>query len=152
MEKEIKKYVKKKLVCFSIDIKQKLVKDTYKKDITYAKGWQNLSFEQCKFNTAHNGLALLTGKVNNIFVIDVDDFDHWKKFLKDNKQTEPNTVKVISGSGGCHYYFQYSDDLKDIVSTSKSFCKEYNGKLKCTHALDNYNKTFHLIFGSHYVL
>jgi P4 family phage/plasmid primase-like protien len=126
MEKEIKKYVKKKLVCFSIDIKQKLVKDTYKKDITYAKGWQNLSFEQCKFNTAHNGLALLTGKVNNIFVIDVDDFDHWKKFLKDNKQTEPNTVKVISGSGGCHYYFQYSDDLKDIVSTSKSFCKEYN--------------------------
>lgn len=67
-----------------------------------------------------------TGKVNNIFVIDIDDVEHWKEFLKEHKQKEPNTVKAISGSCGIHLYFEYSEDLDNIKSNSKCFGAKYN--------------------------
>jgi hypothetical protein len=80
------------------------------------------------FNEKHNGLALLTGKVNNInniIVIDIDNIEHWKKFLDDNDREEPDTVKVISGSGGTHLYFKYTDELESVKSKTQCFGKNY---------------------------
>ena len=71
------------------------------------------------------GLAILTGKINNIFVVDIDNLDHWEELLKVNKQKEPNTVKVVTGSGGIHYYFKYTDDLKDVSSRANYFGAKY---------------------------
>ena len=127
MKDEIEKYRKQNLICFTIDIKQKQHKNgTYKKDIIYPKDWENIKLEDNKNNKNHNGLALLTGKVNNIIVIDIDNLEHWKEFLEDNDRDEPDTVKAISGSGGIHLYFKYSDDLDDIKSTSKCFDSDYD--------------------------
>ena len=49
---------------------------------------------------------MLTGKINNITVIDVDgDFEWYEKFMKEHKL--PQTTTVRSGSGGLHYYYKY---------------------------------------------
>jgi P4 family phage/plasmid primase-like protien len=127
MKNEIKKFKNKNLICFSIDIKQKQHKNgEYKKDIKYPSNWENIKLDDSNFNIKHNGVALLTGKVNNIIVVDIDNLEHWKNFLDNNDKNEPDTVSVISGSGGKHLYFKYSDDLDKIKSSSKCFDLEYD--------------------------
>jgi len=127
MKNEINKYIEKKLIAFSINIKQKQHKNgNHKKEIMYPKDWEQSTLNDNYYNSKYNGIALLTGKVNNIIVVDVDNIDHWNKLLEDNDVNEPNTVKAISGSGGIHLYFKYSDELNDIKSTSKCFDSEYD--------------------------
>jgi hypothetical protein len=97
-----------------------------KKNIFFPKNWQNFTIKSAFYNNKYNGLAMLTGKINNIFVIDVDNVEHWEKFLKKHNQKEIKTVKASSGSGGIHLYFQYSDDLENIKTTSKCFGDNYD--------------------------
>jgi hypothetical protein len=52
--------------------------------------------------------------------------DHWNTFLKEHKQKEPDTVKSISGSGGIHLYFKYTNDLENVKSNSKCFGPKYD--------------------------
>jgi hypothetical protein len=53
--------------------------------------------------------GILTGKVNNILVLDIDVKDNgleeWQKYIKRNGDI--NTVTVSTPSGGFHYYFLY---------------------------------------------
>jgi hypothetical protein len=53
--------------------------------------------------------GIITGKLNNLLVLDIDVKDHgleeWKKYIERNG--EPNTVTVSTPSGGLHYYFLY---------------------------------------------
>jgi P4 family phage/plasmid primase-like protien len=127
MKNNIKKYNEKNLITFQIDIKQKQHKNgEYKKDIAYPKNWENTKLDDTTYNNKYNGLALLTGKVNNIIVVDIDNLEHWEEFLEDNDKEEPDTVKAISGSGGIHLYFKYSDELDDIKSSSKCFDTDYD--------------------------
>jgi P4 family phage/plasmid primase-like protien len=127
MLEEIKKYNNINLVVFSVDIKQKKSKDdSWKKAINFPKKWQNYTLKDSYKNEKYNGISMLTGKINNVFIIDIDNIEHWNNLLKENNQKEPNTVKVTSGSGGIHLYFKYSDDLENIKSTSKCFGKEYD--------------------------
>jgi P4 family phage/plasmid primase-like protien len=127
MKNNIKKYNEKNFITFQIDIKQKQHKNgEYKKDIAYPKNWENTKLDDTTYNNKYNGLALLTGKVNNIIVVDIDNLDHWEEFLEENDKEEPDTVKAISGSGGIHLYFKYSDELDDIKSSSKCFDPDYD--------------------------
>ena len=124
---EAKKYKKKNLVCFSIHVEQKQNKNgKWKKQIKYPHKWTEFTLEKTSITKGHNGLALLTGKLNNIIVIDIDNKEHWKNFLQKHNQKEPNTVKAISGSGGLHYYFKYNDDFENITSRDHCFGKEYD--------------------------
>jgi hypothetical protein len=59
-----------------------------------------------------NGIAILTGP-SNLVVIDIDVGDDgkkrcglslWNKLIAEH--TEPDTLKAISGNGGCHVYFR----------------------------------------------
>jgi P4 family phage/plasmid primase-like protien len=131
MQNEIKSYTKEKLVIFSIDIKQKKhTNGTYKKYIDFPSKWTNFSLNKTKIDKNYNGIALLTGKINNLIIIDIDNIEHWNKLLKENNEGEPNTVKVISGSGGIHYYFQYDKDLEEVKSRDHCFGKDYNIDIK----------------------
>jgi len=114
-------YIENNFIVFSVDIKQELNKkeNVYKKKMTIGAGWNNYTLDNTYFNEKYNSLALLTGEKNNIFVLDIDNILQWGDFLKENKQTEPDTVKVITGSGGYHYYFKYTDRLKNIKNCSK---------------------------------
>jgi P4 family phage/plasmid primase-like protien len=130
MEKEIKLYNDLNLITFSINIKQKYneKQQKWKKDLTMPLGWQKLT--EPKYVKGYNGVGLLTGKINDIIVIDIDNVNHWNQFLFDNKQTEPNTVKAESGSGGIHLYFKYPKDFDNITSTDHKFGKQYDIDLK----------------------
>jgi P4 family phage/plasmid primase-like protien len=127
MKKEIQKYLDNDLVSFSIHIEQKMNnKNIWKKNIRFPIHWDKYTLENNYINEKYNGVALLTGKINNIIVIDIDNIEHWNKLLSENKQKEPDTIKAISGSGGVHLYFQYSDEFENIKSNSKCFGSEYD--------------------------
>ena len=130
MEQKYKEYVKKELVVFPITISQQKNKDgIWKKKPRMPNGWQKLTLDDIqnkKISNKTKGMAMVTGKVSNIIVIDIDDRMHWKKFLIDNKQKEPKTVKARSGSGGIHLYFKYDDQYKDIKSNTCCFRKDYD--------------------------
>ena len=131
MKKIIKKYTNKKLVVFSINVNQKKHKNgTWKKNIDFPQKWTDFTLQMFHYDENHNGLALLTGKINNMIVIDIDNVEHWKKLLTKNNQKEPDTVKVISGSGGIHYYFEYDIDLENVKSKDHCFGKEYDIDIK----------------------
>jgi hypothetical protein len=127
MEKVIREYIQKNLIVFSVNIEHKQNKaGEWKKNIFFPKNWQNYTINSSFYNNKYNGLAMLTGKINNIFVIDIDNIGQWEQFLKIHDQKEPKTIKVSSGSGGIHLYFQYSDDLENIKTTSKCFGNNYD--------------------------
>jgi P4 family phage/plasmid primase-like protien len=125
MQNDFEKYSKKGYIVFSVDIKQKENKDgNFKKDLKYPKDWEK--FEESYYNSKYNSLAMQTGKRNNIIVVDIDNVEHWEELLEENCKDEPETVKAISGSGGIHLYFKYSEDLGEIKSNSKSFGQKYD--------------------------
>ena len=122
---EMKKYMKKGIIPFSAQIEKKInEKGEYKKEVKFASffdesiskwcGWEHSTLEKPLYNEGWNSIALKTGKICGIFVLDIDNVEDWQKILKDNEREEPNTVTVISGSGGIHYYFKYEDHL-DII-------------------------------------
>ncbi len=134
MKQALQKYVDKGLVVFPITVSQKQNKDgIWKKKLVMPNGWQKFTLNDSakiilteKNNSSTNGLAMVTGSASNIIVIDIDDNEHWKQFLVDNKQKEPKTVKVKTGSGGYHLYFQYDKKYKDIKSNTCCFGKKYD--------------------------
>jgi P4 family phage/plasmid primase-like protien len=130
MDKAIKEYNSKNLIAFSVNIEQEFKENqkVWKKKPTMPFNWQNL--DKAKFKKDYNGIALLTGKKNNIVVIDIDNISHWEKLLKENNAKEPVTVKAESGSGGIHLYFKYTNDLENITSKDHKFGKEYDIDLK----------------------
>lgn len=52
------------------------------------------------------GFAIVTGKISNLFVLDIDNG------ADTNGLQIPKTVAVETGSGGKHYYFRYPKDIK----------------------------------------
>jgi P4 family phage/plasmid primase-like protien len=131
MQNEIKEYAKEKLVIFSIDVKQKKHKNgTYKKEISFPPKWTDFTLDKTYVNEKYNGVSILTGKINNLIIIDIDNVEHWNKLLEENCEKEPDTVKVISGSGGIHYYFHYDKDLEEVKSKDHCFGKDYDIDIK----------------------
>ncbi|KAJ3335125.1 hypothetical protein HDU93_006419 [Gonapodya sp. JEL0774] len=65
-----------------------------------------------------NAVAIQTGSASGIVVVDVDDIDGWSRVLSQYSQVEPNTVTARSQRGGYHYYFEHSEKVADLKSTS----------------------------------
>ena len=130
MQEERKKYTKKNIITFSVNISQEYSesKKKYVKNIKFPVGWQKSTLDKSYFNNKCNGLGILTGQINNLIVIDIDNTDDWNKLLKDNNKKEPKTVKSKSGSRGFHLYFQYDEELGKIKSNSKSFNKIFRAR------------------------
>jgi hypothetical protein len=70
--------------------------------------------------TVHPGytgfdIGILTGKVNDIVVLDIDEKDngvkHWKEI---SKFYSPIMTPTVTSPSGIHLYFKYSADLKTI--------------------------------------
>jgi len=81
------------------------------------KGWNMLSFKKSITNLIYKPIGinsgLLCGKESNVMVLDIDNNDegkdYWNKLIAENGDID--TLKVITGSGGFHYYFKYEDDF-----------------------------------------
>ena len=131
MKKATQQYIEQNLVTFSINVKQKKHKNgSWKKEINFPLNWSNFTLDNTYSNEKYNGIALLTGKINNLIVIDIDNITHWNDLLKENNQLEPETVKVISGSGGIHLYFCYDEELENVKSKDHCFNKHYDIDIK----------------------
>ena len=61
--------------------------------------------------------GILTGKINNIIVVDIDIKDDglskWNELI--NKNSEPDTFTIRTGSGGLHYYFTYNENISNAI-------------------------------------
>lgn len=68
-------------------------------------------------------IGIVCGVASNIVVIDIDNSDNGMQYWLEltNEFNEPQTLKTITGSGGLHYYFQYSDLMKKWYTRNKIF-------------------------------
>lgn len=78
------------------------------------KGWNSVTetpFE--KFKPEINSFGLLCSEQTGIFLFDIDDIKLWNKILKDigNENDFINVPKVLTPSGGLHYYFKHDDNI-----------------------------------------
>lgn len=85
-----------------------------KNNVKLPKGWNK--FTESRYNNEKN-YAILTGKINNCIVIDLDNKDDFIG-LKWFKQVfgEFNTFTTKSINGGYHIFFKYSDKIKNIAN------------------------------------
>ncbi|ATZ80427.1 D5 family helicase-primase [Bodo saltans virus] len=131
MKKCFEKYNEKNLCVFNISIThEKNKQGVWKKNIKFPKDWTKFTMNKTFMNDKSNGVAMITGKINDIIVIDIDNVEHWTKFLQKHNQQEPDTVKAISGSGGIHLFFKYDEELENITSSDHKFGKDYDIDLK----------------------
>ncbi len=56
-----------------------------------------------------HGVGIATGPATGLWVLDVDDYDSYRD-LEKNHAPLPDTLTVITGSGGLHFYYKYPTD------------------------------------------
>ena len=97
------------------------------------KNWAN------KYQTEKpsGNYGVLTGKINNIIIVDIDNKDDgltkWEELIETHN--EPLTYTIKTGSGGYHYYFNYNDIIKNIIKLKIdgiSYLTNNNHKSKLT--------------------
>lgn len=126
MKAAIDNYNERGYVIFSIGISYaKNSKGEWKKNLQFPKGrW--IDFTESNTDIKKNGLAMGTGEKNGLIVIDIDDINDWKSFLKDNKQKDIKNIPIAKTTKGLHYYFKYTEDLENVKSNTNCFGKKYS--------------------------
>ena len=123
-------YRDKQLVVYTLGLSEEFREDLqkWKKKVEAPYKWQELRIDSVPhILKKHNALGVLTGKVSNIFVLDIDTIPHWIEWLTaygrldEWKALEDSLVTVETASGGFHYYFLYTDALATIRGTSNCF-------------------------------
>ncbi len=102
-----------------IDFK-KNKKGELKKDILFTVDWkkeiEEIKNNQKKYNKVKDKIfSVLTGKVNNITVIDFDDLDIYNNFC-DKHPELINTFRVKTRSGCYHLYYNYNPSWKTTTN------------------------------------
>jgi hypothetical protein len=101
-------YNKYKLISIPLVSKQKY---------PYIKEWQKIK-KSIEIKNNEN-IGILTGKTNNIIIIDIDKKDNglktWKKWIKEYGDIDTPVVKTGGPEGGFHYYFKYDKDIKSSL-------------------------------------
>ena len=94
-------YLENNLLTIPIDITY----NNSKKNLKFPKNWSSVKnheecrelFEKYKF---YKGIALLTGEINNITVIDIDNIDSWNSLGIDC----PDDCLKVKSNRGIHLY------------------------------------------------
>ena len=84
--------------------------------------WKDSRYQFKDINPSYFNIGVPTGKINNIFVVDIDIKKEHKKELdgvsKINEYIcthgEIDTLTVQTPSGGTHYYFRYDGNNEDV--------------------------------------
>lgn len=107
------------------------------------KGWQNFTLDTDVNIKEGLNLSVITGKVSNIIVVDVDNkiptekkwqkiskstgVKDWYKLLdKFNNGNDILTLKATTPSGGYHYFFNYNDNVKHINNSVQAILNDKN--------------------------
>jgi hypothetical protein len=67
-----------------------------------------------------NNAVVLTGKLSDVFVLDVDNLGLFNFMLKRLNVSVPKTFSVRTGSGNFHYYFSYPKDGRTYRKKTKN--------------------------------
>lgn len=116
---EIQKYNKfEKIELFKIADRPNIIKISTGVNSKIAKE-KYLNIDKPRNSTLYNNsnVAILTGNINNIVVIDVDLYKNDKKNMfyktfKNDIKNNFNTYSVKTPNGGFHYYFNYDPEIK----------------------------------------
>jgi hypothetical protein len=89
--------------------------ENYQKELRKFNNSMRLDEGMLEF-TLKNNLAIPTGSMNRLIVVDVDVEYHgtkvWKTMLRRyNEGQDINTLRVQTPGGGFHYYFCYTDEM-----------------------------------------
>lgn len=92
----------------------------WKKKYILPKGWNELT--ESRIIAGQHNRGILTGKKNNLTVIDFDDIMIWDSFMKDCEQLgiNLNDYYAVQTKKGFHCYFEYDPDFK---TTTNLVCK-----------------------------
>ncbi|KAJ3334823.1 hypothetical protein HDU93_007193 [Gonapodya sp. JEL0774] len=116
MAKELARYWELGWVAFPISLKWNDTRE--KKELIPPKDWQKLTVTSAQNLPPRNAVAIQTGGSSGIVVVDVDNVDGWQQILVQEGESAPETVTARSQRGGYHYYFQRSEKVADLKSTS----------------------------------
>lgn len=97
---------------------------TNKKKAIHPDNWSQYTLTSPSFddrhNSAHTGIAIVTGERSGIAVVDSDNSNHWERVKAHLGWTsDPNTPTERTQNGGLHFLYKYTEELKDLKSTSK---------------------------------
>lgn len=90
-----------------------------KENVRFPKQWQKINLDLTTDNSKN--IAILTGKVNQIIVIDIDkpkngEIDGLKYFEENVCELDKlDTIITKTYNGGYHIYFKYTEKLKNCV-------------------------------------
>jgi hypothetical protein len=81
----------------------------------FIKGWNNTK-ETIYPTDINQNIGILTGKINNLTVLDIDiknnGLRYWKEISKDYKEIKTPMTKTPSG--GLHIYFKYNKNIQNF--------------------------------------
>lgn len=91
-----------------------------KKNQNFPLAWTTTQFELEDFNySEYPDLAIKTGKVNNITVIDIDDKEIIKEQLEKLGSEVLDNNPIVKTKKGIHIYYQYTPQLKQTTNHYK---------------------------------
>jgi hypothetical protein len=79
-------------------------------------GWQNITLDTVnKYNNRGPSVGILTGKINNLTVI---DYDNKNKFNEDNKKFNffDNGYHIVETNNGYHLYCKYDENIPQTTN------------------------------------
>ena len=106
----------KDMVCFSYNVYIHPNKKKESKD--FPNGWSKLT--KSLVSKSHNSRAILTGLMNNVTCIDIDDMDIWAGI----ESVMGDTYVDESSSGKRHIYYKYNKNLKSNLLGSLDILNE----------------------------
>lgn len=82
------------------------------------KSWQKLATTDpdviCQIDWTDKNIGIATGEKSKLFIVDIDTKNdgevHLKKWEQQNHPLKDD-ARVVTGSGGYHYYFSYPKDF-----------------------------------------
>ena len=98
-----------------------------KKQLNAPKDWTNL--KKSSINPDHNALAILTGNINNIFVIDYDERTNYERDIIKYPELKNYVIKT---NKGFHCYLKNTQELNKLKS-SRKFNIDFQGDKKCVY-------------------
>lgn len=81
--------------------------------------WNTINKENCLNYQSGNAVAIITGKISNLTVIDFDNIHEYDKFVSDFPIVK--TYKTIKSPNGYHIYFNYYKELLTGVDVFQDY-------------------------------
>ena len=118
-----KKYEQIDIITFGGTIKHKYENDRWKFIYTEQPTSKYIS-------PSNNCLCIPTGKINNLFVLEILDIASWNQLLIKHNKKEPKTIKVVSQNGDMYLYFKYETRFEDIRTSLYCISSKYAINIK----------------------